>query len=251
MRDDDEDGSDIAEGLDRASPQNETMLARRLLHRRRRPWLPRAIFAFGAAGIWVGANLNRDPSAGALFVQREENTAADARAQATVAPSNQIAATIAAFETTLPNVAANPATIQAPPVSVPMPTLSLRLTREEPNTVSAAQEPAVVPSPTAAVPSEPPRIRAPTSAQVDTYLKRARELVGLGDVFAARLMLSRAAEGKDSRALVALAETYDPVVLRRWRVVGMRPDPDRARALYEEAVGQGSKTAGEHLLAMN
>jgi len=63
-------------------------------------------------------------------------------------------------------------------------------------------------------------------------------------------MLSRAAEGKDSRALVALAETSDPVVLRNWRVVGMRPDPDKARALYEEALEKGSKTAGEHLLAM-
>jgi TPR repeat protein len=80
--------------------------------------------------------------------------------------------------------------------------------------------------------------------------KKARELVELGDVASARLMLARAAEGKDSRALVALAGTYDPVVLRRWRVVGMRPDPDRARALYQQALEQGSKTASEHLLAL-
>jgi TPR repeat protein len=74
--------------------------------------------------------------------------------------------------------------------------------------------------------------------------------VQLGDVAAARLLFARAAEGKDSRALVALAETYDPVVLKRWRVVGMQPDPDRARALYQQALEQGSKTASEHLLAM-
>jgi len=86
--------------------------------------------------------------------------------------------------------------------------------------------------------------------QVDSYLKRATELVALGDIAAARLLLSRAAEGKDSRALVALAETYDPVVLGRWRVVGMRPDPDRARALYQQALDAGNKAAGEHLLAM-
>jgi TPR repeat protein len=105
-----------------------------------------------------------------------------------------------------------------------------------------------------AVPSQATQIaqptKAPTTWQVDAYLRRARELIGLGDVAAARLMLSRAAEGKDSRALVALAETYDPVVLRNWRVVGMRPDPDKARALYEEASERGSKTASEHLLAM-
>jgi TPR repeat protein len=74
--------------------------------------------------------------------------------------------------------------------------------------------------------------------------------VALGDISAARLILSRAVEGKDSRAVVALAETYDPVVLRRWRVVGMRPDPEKARALYQEALELGSKMTGEHLLAL-
>jgi hypothetical protein len=104
MRDSDQPGSDVAEGLDRASQQNERILARRL-HRRRRTWWPMAIVAFGAAGIWVSANLNRDPGAGAFFVQREQNDAAGAGAQASrevnrlatlqVAPSNQVATAIA------------------------------------------------------------------------------------------------------------------------------------------------------------
>jgi TPR repeat protein len=102
----------------------------------------------------------------------------------------------------------------------------------------------------AAVRKVPQSITPPTMLQVDSYLRRASELVALGDIAAARLLLSRAAEGKDSRALVALAETYDPVVLGRWRVVGMKPDPDRARALYQQALEAGNKAAGEHLLAM-
>jgi TPR repeat protein len=127
---------------------------------------------------------------------------------------------------------------------------SLRLGREEPKQGSAAEEPEIARSKAAAVAPTAPQIRAPTTTEVEAYLKRARELVQLGDVAAARLLFARAAEGKDSRALVALAETYDPVVLKRWRVVGMQPDPDRARALYQQALEQGSKTASEHLLAM-
>ena len=120
----------------------------------------------------------------------------------------------------------------------------------EPKQVSAAKEPDISPLKAAGVAPVAPQIRAPTPAEIDAYLKRARELVQLGDVASARLWLARAAEGKDSRALVALAETYDPAVLKRWRVVGMRPDPDRARALYQQALEQGSKTASDHLLAM-
>src|SRR5215204_2410916 len=39
---------------------------------------------------------------------------------------------------------------------------------------------------------------APTASQVDSYLKRARDLVTLGDIAAVRLLLSRASEGKVS-----------------------------------------------------
>jgi hypothetical protein len=45
-----------------------------------------------------------------------------------------------------------------------------------------------------------------------------------------------------------LAETYDPVVLARWRVIGIPPDAAQAKALYREA-GDRENTAGEHLLA--
>jgi hypothetical protein len=268
--------SDVIDALS-TSLENERRLARKL-HRRRRSWLPAAfgVIAISAAGIWAAINFNGNSSGGALFVQREQSTSTSTGARGQAAPDLNIPSTIqpstanvaasTSFEqlglrvapekaeATPPEVHSQPTpVVSASTPSVPAETVSdtprLRLGREEPSEVPAVHERAVVPS-AAALPPAALQLKAPTPVQVDAYLRRARELVVLGDVSAARLVLSRAAEGKDSRALVALAETYDPVVLRRWRVVGMRPDPDRARALYEEASGQGSKTAREHLLAM-
>jgi hypothetical protein len=259
------------------SLENERRLSRKL-HRRRRSWLPAAfgVIAISAAGMWAAINFNRNSSGGPLFVQHEQSasTSAGARGHAasdlniptTVQRSAANVAAIPSFEApelpvapkkaeaTLPEVHDQPtAVVSASAPSVPAETVSetppLRLGREEPSEVPAVHERMVAPL-ASALPPAASQIKAPTPLQVDAYLRRARELVALGDVSAARLVLSRAAEGKDSRALVALAETYDPVVLRRWRVVGMRPDPETARALYEEASGQGSKTAREHLLAM-
>ena len=266
-------GSAIVE-TERSSIENERKLTRRL-HGRRRSFFPRVIergvIAIAAAGLWGAANLDRNSTAGALFSQRVPNAAQpeEALAQApkpNAPPSSQVAAVNAApgsvtGTTPVPQTkppasteVSSPPVIQAAaaevvsaPVEAALPAAPLpkEEVRSGPPTTQGLQR---------AVPSQAAQIvqptNGPTNSQVDSYLRRARELIGLGDVAAARLMLSRAAEGKDSRALVALAETYDPVVLRNWRVVGMRPDPDKARALYEEALEQGSKTAGEHLLAM-
>ena len=271
---DDPRGSAIA-GTERSSTENERKLTRRL-HGRRRSFLPRIIeggvIAIAAAGLWGAANLDRNSTAGALFSQRVPNAAQpeEALAQApkpNAPPSSQVAAVNAApgsVTGTMPPVPQTkpPASteVNSPPViqaaaaevvsapveaALPAAPLPKEEVRSGPPATQGLQS---------AVPSQAAQIvqptNGPTNSQVDSYLRRARELIGLGDVAAARLMLSRAAEGKDSRALVALAETYDPVVLRNWRVVGMRPDPDKARALYEEASERGSKTASEHLLAM-
>jgi hypothetical protein len=262
--------SDVTDRLS-SSLEDERRLARKL-HRRRRSWLPAAfgVIVISAAGMWAAMSFNRSSSGDA----QSASTSAGARGQAapdvniptSIQPSAGNVAASTSFEPLEVPVAPEEAEATSPEAhSQPTPvvlastpsvlaetvsdTPPLRLGREEPSEVAAVRERAVVPL-AAALPPASSQAKAPTPLQVDAYLRRARELVALGDVSAARLVLSRAAEGKDSRALVALAETYDPVVLRPWRVVGMRPDPDRARALYEEASGQGSKTAREHLLAM-
>jgi TPR repeat protein len=47
-----------------------------------------------------------------------------------------------------------------------------------------------------------------------------------------------------------LAETYDPQMLARWGVLGVKPDLEKARALYEKAETRGIEGATERLLAI-
>lgn len=78
-------------------------------------------------------------------------------------------------------------------------------------------------------------------------VKRADTLFKAGDVSGARLLLERAAESGDARAMVLLAETFDPAVLAQRRVLGIRGDPKRAEDLYKRAraiaAGQGAKSS--------
>ena len=129
---------------------------------------------------------------------------------------------------------------------------SPRQARPEPNAVARAEptEPAVAPSPgPTAAPSPSPGIAIPP-AEVAGLLKRARELIELGDIGAARLLLERAAGANDGTALFALAETYDPAMLTRWRVQGVRPNVDRARFRYQRALDQGVGEARERLAGL-
>jgi len=81
-------------------------------------------------------------------------------------------------------------------------------------------------------------------------LKRARALIGVGDIAGARRVLERAARAGDGTALFTLAESYDPTVLAQWGVVGVRPDVERARALYQQALDHGFGQARERLAAL-
>jgi TPR repeat protein len=56
-------------------------------------------------------------------------------------------------------------------------------------------------------------------------------------------VLERAAETGDAQASFALAETYDPLILRKWGAYGTRGDPTRARDLYSKAQAGGIKEA--------
>jgi hypothetical protein len=69
--------------------------------------------------------------------------------------------------------------------------------------------------------AEPSSTRALTSSQIAAYVARARRLLALGDIAGARLLLEPAAAQDDTNALFALAETYDALMLTRWRVIGL------------------------------
>ena len=107
----------------------------------------------------------------------------------------------------------------------------------------------------AEAPSQPsiPQVtarRGLSSAEASSLVSRAREKIEQGDIAAARRLLERAAEGDHGEAIFALAETYDPKALARWRVLGTKADPALARSLYQKAASRGAKGTGERLLAM-
>jgi len=96
----------------------------------------------------------------------------------------------------------------------------------------------VVPSPT---------IRSLDREEIAMLTKRSEELIVQGDIAAARLMLTRAAEAGDARAAFALGATYDSDVLRGLGVLGVAADVALARAWYAKAADFGSGEASRRL----
>ena len=84
-------------------------------------------------------------------------------------------------------------------------------------------------------------------AELQRLMSRASLLLSQGDIGAARTVLERAAETGNARALFALAETFDPVVLSAWGTVGTRGDAARARELYAKALAGGVQEAKSRL----
>ncbi len=70
-------------------------------------------------------------------------------------------------------------------------------------------------------------------------LKKGQSLIAVGDIASARLILTRLAEMGMADASYALASTYDATVLARLHVVGIQPDPEKAKAWYAKAAEQG------------
>jgi len=94
------------------------------------------------------------------------------------------------------------------------------------------------------------RAESPLAEEVLKALNdRGRHFLEAGDVAAARLVFSRAANAGDAAAAVAMGTTYDPVVLGDRGVWGINADPAKARTWYEKAIEFGSAEA-QHLLAI-
>jgi TPR repeat protein len=84
--------------------------------------------------------------------------------------------------------------------------------------------------------------------EIALMMKSGADLMANGDISAARLMYQRAAEAGEAAAALALAETYDPLVLRRVNPKGgITPDVAQAHAWYEKAKDLGSAVAPERL----
>jgi hypothetical protein len=76
---------------------------------------------------------------------------------------------------------------------------------------------------------------------------RAKSLLALGDIHAARLLLERVANAQDATAAFLLAQTYDPAVLGVRDTRSITPDPVMARDWYRKAASFGSADAQQRL----
>ncbi len=76
---------------------------------------------------------------------------------------------------------------------------------------------------------------------------RANQLLDIGDIAAARLLLSHLAERGDGEAAYQLARTFDRDVLARLGTRGMADDPAQARGWYQRASQDGNAQATERL----
>jgi hypothetical protein len=117
---------------------------------------------------------------------------------------------------------------------------------------AASFAPSMTPAPVATAPAvtAPPPARVIDAAELAMLMKRAKEMLGAGDIPAARLLLRRAADGQDSTAALLLAQTYDPDVLGTQDARNIIPDPEAARAWYQKAAQLGSPDAQRRLAQM-
>jgi TPR repeat protein len=92
------------------------------------------------------------------------------------------------------------------------------------------------------------RPRQHDAAEIALMMKSGADLMANGDVAAARMLYLRAAEAGEAVAAFALAETYDPLVLRKLNAKGgITPDVALAHTWYEKAKDLGSTVAPERL----
>ena len=127
-------------------------------------------------------------------------------------------------------------------VSTPEETLSRDAIVSASQAAPQSQAPAARTGNEAAAPSK--ALDAETLAALMT---RARSLLVLGDIAAARLLLERAANAQDATAAFLLAQSYDPAVLGVRDTRSITADPVMARDWYRKAASFGSADAQQRL----
>jgi hypothetical protein len=119
---------------------------------------------------------------------------------------------------------------------------------EEPLQVVAPLPPAMATLAAPPAPAEP--IRELTPNEIAGLVRRGQELLASGDLHAARLQLTRAAEARDPRAALLLAKTFDPMAQRQHGAADSGPDLAQARNWYQRAREWGSPEAQRQLDAL-
>jgi TPR repeat protein len=118
--------------------------------------------------------------------------------------------------------------------------------------IQAAYQSAMKGQVAAVAPIAPPQPAAPAVRRMDPdelagLLKRAKSLLAVGDISAARLLLERAADAQEAEAALMLGTTYDPLVIGNQDMRSITPDPAMARQWYQKAAALGSADARRRL----
>lgn len=138
-----------------------------------------------------------------------------------------------------PRNSAVPLPATAPPVvvAVPAPIVQAAQPPQPPTKVEAKADPKV------ATLTDDQRV-ASTLSRVDGYMKS-------GAFQNARTLLEDAAKSGNPKLLTALAETYDPLVLReQYPKLARTGDPEKAIALYEHATAKGATHVAARVAAL-
>jgi hypothetical protein len=132
------------------------------------------------------------------------------------------------------------ASIAALPLQLPAPALT------SPPAASTEVTAPSAPDPGSALQQDVPAVKLDASA-AETMARRAAAMIKMGDIAAARVLLERPAHNGYAQAMFALAETYDPRVLRQWGIRRPKGDMAQARILYGEALKGGVTEARDRL----
>lgn len=110
-----------------------------------------------------------------------------------------------------------------------------------------AQGPVQAQAPVAEPLTPPEPVRTLDADTLAGLMARARSLMTVGDIAAARLLLERAANSQDATAAFLLAQTYDPAVLGTSDARRIAADATAARDWYQKAATLGSAEARQRL----
>ncbi|MEH2490080.1 hypothetical protein [Bradyrhizobium sp. AZCC 2230] len=116
---------------------------------------------------------------------------------------------------------------------------------------TALQAQAPAPAPVAAPPAPPPPAKTLDADTLAGLMTRAKSLLKIGDIVAARLLLERAANAQDATAALLLAQTYDPAVLGTRDTRSVNADAAAARDWYQKAAALGSSEAEQRLALLS
>ncbi|MET0527384.1 MAG: hypothetical protein ABW003_03400, partial [Microvirga sp.] len=135
------------------------------------------------------------------------------------------------------------ATPSAPERSLPAQDNAASQKKEPAPVVVASLPTSLDPIPAVSPPADPPKSE-------DRLTIRADELLRKGDVSGARLLLERALDNGNARAAFLMGETFDPNVLNKLRVLGIRGDASKAREFYAQALALGMVEARARMEAL-